>query len=178
MRIKPSFIGLIIFLLVGCKIDSEKNKFVTNDLSIDPVTHLTKPQELTHPQNHEGEWLLTSNLFDSLLTFRRIELSDSLTVYGKKFTFEKETLKYEDFNPVPSSGNGMFYMDTCDYQMKDDDFIFYFKGGYLVESSFEYRAKYTLLSVREKQIRFKRTKTFKHKKKSIFEEIEKINKSL
>ena len=125
--------------------------------------------EFTYPLSHEGEWLLTSNLFDSLLTFRRIIKSDSSIVFGKQFTFDRENLKFKHFNPVPSCGNGMFYMDSCAYFKEDELFTIFLKGGYMLESSFIFNAKYLRTHMDNSNFTLSRTEIIKNEKSSIFE---------
>lgn len=153
-------------LIMGCT-EQPMEHFVNNK---DEDTFSTPTASESYPDSHEGEWLLTSNLFDSMLTFKRIELSDSSVVYGKKFTFEDNNLKYSDYNPVPTCGNGMFYIDSCNYQMQDKNFTFYFKGGYFLDSGFEYRAKYVMKHRGEKNISFLRTEILNDEKTNFYDQ--------
>ena len=179
MRTISTLTLFIALLLFGCgQISNENHATATATFETDTLTAPKEPVERSYPEDHEGEWLLTSKLFDSLLTFKRIEISDSLIVYGKKFTFNGEDLKFEHFNPVPACGNGMFYMDSCAYQMENKNFTFFFKGGHTFESNFLYSAEYMLKTKNDKQISFVKTATLIDHQASIYEEVEKMNKSL
>lgn len=138
--------AIVSFLYFGC---SESRTDSTNTQTEILDNHLgsnlnAENQKVDNEITYEGDWLLTNSLFDSILTFKRIEESDSQTIYGKKFSFNADKLIYEHFNPVPTCGNGMFFMDTCSFNVENNIFRFNFKGGYMVESRFDYTAEYIL----------------------------------
>lgn len=163
---KASLYIFSLFLFIGCNTEYQKIRALENDSNVNTLTHFSESETTYYPNNYEGEWLLTSNLFDSLLTFKRVELSDSSVIFGKKFSFEEGSLKYDDFNPVPSCGNGMFYMDTCHYKIKDNYFTFNFSGGFMVESIFDYSAEYKLIDKNKKYMTLKRIVILKNDKKN------------
>lgn len=163
----------LLNLLIGCNTEPKKNRVIENIDSIDTLSHYNETEKQSYPTDHKGEWLLKSNLFDSLLTFKRIELLDSSVIFGKKFNFEDSALKYEDFNPVPRCGNGMFYMDTSQYEIKDSYITLNFRGGFIAESSFDYSAKYVFIDKGYKHMTLKRIEILKYDRKNFYDEINK-----
>jgi hypothetical protein len=163
------FVSMFI-LIIGCKDKSEVLLTQNNENSVESPSIPHTKISTVNPDSHEGEWLLTNEIFDSLLTFKRIEWSDSFIVYGKKFTFEGDKLKFDNFNPVQTCGNGLLYIDSCAYQMQDKNFTFYFKGGHNLESIFEFQAKYLLEHRDEKNITFSRVEILKDKKTNFYDQ--------
>ena len=62
--------------------------------------------------------------------------------------------------------------------MENKNFTFFFKGGHALESNFLYSAEYMLKTKNDKQISFVKTATLIDHQASIYEEVEKMNKSL
>lgn len=169
MKIRWLIIIGTLLLLLGCSDRSEVELTKENGKSGNSSSTPDVSLSTSYSESIEGEWLLTSELFDTLLTFKRLELSDSSIVFGKKFTFEGEKLKFDKFNPVPTCGNGLLYIDSCAYQMQDTNFTFYFKGGHILESIFEFQAKYLLEHRDEKNITFSRVEILKDKKTNFYD---------
>ncbi len=136
-----------------------------NQKSTQPII---EEAQSTIQENYEGDWLVTTNIFDSTLTFNRIEQPDSVIPYGSKFTFNKENLNYKDLNPAPSCGNGIFFLDSCAYQKENKQLTLFFKGGYAMEYNFIYKAKYLLQEKTDSAFTLIRTKILIDEKNSIY----------
>lgn len=170
MKIRWLILIGTFLLLLGCSERSEVQLTKENGKSGNSSSTPDVSLSTSYPESIEGEWLLTSELFDTLLTFKRIEWSDSSIVFGKKFTFEGDKLKFDNFNRVPTCGNGLLYIDSCAFQMQDTNFTFYIKGGHMLESTFEYQAKFILRHKDVKNISFSLVEALMDKKTNFYDQ--------
>ena len=152
--VRSTLIFLASFFLYSCNQKSTENITKETDKNI-------------FSEIYDGDWLITTNIFDSILTFNRIENKDSLP-YGSLFTFYKGNLTHEDLSPPAPCGNGAFFIDSCAYEKTNQNFTLYLKGGYLVESNFIYRAKYLLKDNKKSQFKLIRTEVLINKKTSAY----------
>jgi len=148
---------LITLFFCSCNQKSTKN-----------IVENVNSQEVINSFNLEGDWLVTTNLFDSIIIFNRIENPDSSIPYGSQFTFNKESLTYKDLNPAPSCGNGIFFIDSCAYENTSQNFTLFLKGGYAIQSNFIYSAKYLLKKEDNSEFTLIKTKVLRDEKSSIY----------
>ena len=151
---------LISTLLFSCCQNSTKKRETQLESKSNEIAKkFEEKTSSTYLNPFETSWLLTSGLFDSILSFKRIQLSDSSKKFGKKFIFNNGDLKFEQFNAVPSCGHGILYLDSCSYAEKNEIFTFYFKGGHFLETTFVYSAKFKLKAKDELEFTFTRIET-------------------
>ncbi len=162
MNLKLSVIASIFFsLLVSCNSTSTQHEEVPAAL------------EVSFLEKDKGEWLLTNHLFDSLLHLTRIETIDTVNTQ-RKFIFGNGKLNYELFSSEPSCGIGTLYLDSSHYQINHDTITFYFKGGYALDSKFQYNAQYLIDKKAENELIFKKVKTLLDTTQYIDDEISRM----
>lgn len=97
-------------------------------------------------QQIQGDWLLGNpSIFDSILHFKRFMAKDSSLTYGDKFTIKGSKIIYSIYNPGVECANGLLSIDSCAIQISEDHLELFFKGGYIAEHGFIYKAQYQLI---------------------------------
>ncbi len=137
------------------------------------ITNCTKNSVSSSNENantYNGQWLLTNrNIFDSILVFKKIEDADSTVVLGHKYSINGSEMKFSVLNPMPQCGNGTFYLDSCKFIQNNEEIVLDLKGGYLVQSTFVYKASYTPKDKSSNGFTLIRQKVIADKKSSLYE---------
>ncbi|MDG1476157.1 MAG: hypothetical protein P8Q14_03350 [Vicingaceae bacterium] len=146
---------IILITLFFCSCNQKSTKNIVENVN---------SKEANNSNDLEGNWLVNTNLFDSTITFNRIESLDSSISYGSQFTFNKESLTYKGLNTTPSCGNGVLFIDSCAYEKTNQNFTLFLKGGYAIQSNFTYSAKYLLKKEDNSKFTLIRTKVLRDDK--------------
>lgn len=143
---RSSNLVLILTLLVASNFvfscEPNDNKEIV-EKAVSPT--MIQPETL-NIQQFQGDWLLSnSSIFDSILHFRRFNAKDSSLTYGDKFSIRGNEMDYSIYHPGPECANGLLSIDSSTIHCLKQNINLFFKGGYIAEHGFTYKAQYRLV---------------------------------
>jgi len=103
-----------------------------------------------------GEWVLKNrSIFDSVLILQHKELVNPNTYNRIKFTFTDKKLKYDVYNRRKTCGNGRFFINSCNWNVLDENINLFFTGGHSMHSRFTYECIYKLINYSKNEMSLK-----------------------
>jgi hypothetical protein len=131
---------------------------------------LTQASSGGHNSSFNGEWKLTDSwVFDSTLVFERVDKTITRPEYEEVFIIEGSSMKHEVRTEIGMCGNGMFFLDSASFVSSSRNVEITLQGGYMVESTFEYIAKYKVQDQTENGFSLRIKSVLMNEKKSFYE---------
>ena len=123
-----------------------------------------------HSSSFNGEWKLTDSwVFDSTLVFERVDKSITRPEYEEVFIIEGSSMKHEVRTEIGMCANGIFYLDSASFGSSSRNVEITLYGGYMVESAFEYSAKYKVQDQTENGFSLQLKSVLMNEEKSVLE---------
>lgn len=115
MKVRQSIQAIsLICLLVSC----ENKK--TDTLTVQP--------EIKEIKEIYGEWILTNNLDEDTLIFKKQSVLNSNDTWLKQFSFQSDQLNFSYLKKVPTCGNGIITIDSSNWKYDENSIEIYLKA--------------------------------------------------
>ena len=148
---------LIILISVATLHSCSSTKQAQNDSSADN-------------SSFNGEWKLKDSwVFDSTLVFERIDKTVMRPDYEEVFIIDGSYMKHEVRTNIGMCGNGTFFLDSASFDSSSKNVEMNLLGGYMVESTFEYKATYKVEDLSENSFTLGLEKVILNESKSEYE---------
>ncbi len=117
-----------------------------------------------------GEWKLKDSwVFDSTLVFERIDKTIERPDYEEVFIIDGSSMKHEVRTNIGMCGNGTFFLDSASFDSSSKNVEMNLLGGYMVESTFKYKASYKVAARNDIGFTLELKKVILNESKSDFE---------